>query len=70
MDVEKLVFIDETWTPTTMTRRRERAPKCQRCIGSAPMVTDGPMDGEIFLAYVRQFLSPTLAQTSFPLADM
>ena len=24
------------------------------------MVTDGPMDGEIFLAYVRQFLCPTL----------
>jgi len=24
------------------------------------MVTDGPMDGEMFLAYVRQFLCPTL----------
>ena len=24
------------------------------------MVTDGPMDGEIFLAYVRKFLCPTL----------
>ena len=27
---------------------------------TAPMVTDGPMDGEMFLAYVRQFLCPTL----------
>ena len=24
------------------------------------MVTDGPMDGEMFLAWVRQFLCPTL----------
>ena len=27
MDVEKLVFIDETWTSTNMTRRYGRAPK-------------------------------------------
>ena len=27
---------------------------------TAPMVTDGPMDGETFLAYVRQCLCPTL----------
>jgi transposase len=81
MDPEKLVFIDETWTSTSMTRRCGRAPKGRRCIGSAPhghwktttfvgalrrsrltapMVTDGPMDGEMFLAYVRQFLCPTL----------
>jgi hypothetical protein len=36
MDPEKLVFIDETWTSTSMTRRCGRAPKGQRCIGSAP----------------------------------
>ena len=78
---EKLVFIDETWTSTSMTRRYGRAPRGQRCLDSAPhghwetttfvgalrrrqltapMVTDGPMDGEMFLAYVRQFLCPTL----------
>lgn len=81
MDIEKLVFIDETWTSTSMTRRYGRAPRGQRCIASAPhghwktttfvaglryqqltapMVTDGPMDGEMFLAWVRQFLCPTL----------
>ena len=81
MDLEKLVFIDETWTSTSMTRRYGRAPRGQRCIASAPhghwktttfvaalrhqqltapMVADGPIDGEIFLAYVRQFLCPTL----------
>src|ERR1039457_7193843 len=27
---------------------------------TAPMVTDSPMDGEMFLAYVREFLCPTL----------
>ena len=27
---------------------------------TAPMVTNGPLDGEMFLAYVRQFLCPTL----------
>jgi hypothetical protein len=81
MEVEKLVFIDETWTSTSMTRRYGRAPRGSRCLDSAPpghwqttifvgalrlrrltapMVTDGPMDGEMFLAYVRQFLCPTL----------
>ena len=81
MEVEKLVFIDETWTSTGMTRRYGRAPRGQRCHDSAPhgrwetttfvgalrrcrltapLVTDGPMDGEIFLAYVRQSLCPTL----------
>ncbi len=81
MEVEKLVFIDETWISTSMTRRYGRAPRGRRCLDSAPhghwetttfvgaprrrrltapMVTDGPMDGEMFLAYVRQFLCPTL----------
>ena len=81
MDIEKLVFIDETWTSTSMTRLYGRAPKGHRCIASAahghwktttfvaglrhqqltaPLVADGPMDGELFLAYVRQFLCPTL----------
>ena len=27
---------------------------------TAPMVSDGPMDGVMFLAWVRQFLCPTL----------
>lgn len=36
MQVEKLVFIDETWASTSMTRRYGRAPRGQRCVGSAP----------------------------------
>jgi transposase len=90
MDLEKLVFIDETWTSTSMTRRYGRAPRGPRCIASAPhghwqtttfvaglchhqltapMVTDGPMDGEMFVAYVRQFLCPTLQPGDIVILD-
>ena len=90
MDVEKLVFIDETWVTTSMTRRCGRAQRGKRCIGSAPhghwktttfvgalrhrrltapMVTDGPMDGEMFLAYVRNFLCPTLQSGDVVILD-
>jgi transposase len=90
MDIEKLVFIDETWTSTSMTRLYGRAPKGQRCIASAPhghwntttfvaglrhhqltapLVADGPMDGELFLAYVRQFLCPTLRPGDIVILD-
>jgi transposase len=90
LDIRKLVFIDETWTSTSMTRRYGRAPKGQRCIASAPyghwktttfvaglrhdgltapMVTDGPMDGEMFLAYVRKFLCPRLGLGDIVILD-
>jgi transposase len=36
MNPEKLVFIDETWTSTNMTRGYGRAPRGQPCCGSAP----------------------------------
>ena len=90
MEVEKLVFIDETWTSTRMTRRYGRAPRGKRCLDSAPhghwetttfvgalrhrqltapMVIDGPMDGEMFLAYVGQFLCPTLRPGDIVILD-
>lgn len=90
MDVEKLVFIDETWASTNMTRSYGRAPKGCRCIGSAPlgdwqtttfvaglrrhrltapMVADAPMDGEMFLAWVEQFLCPTLKPGDIAILD-
>jgi transposase len=90
MDVEKLVFIDETGAATNMTRRYGRAPKGSRCIDSAPlgdwqtttfiaglrhrkltapMVLDGPMDGELFLAWVNQFLCPTLRAGDIVILD-
>lgn len=90
MDVEKLVFIDETWTSTSKTRRCGRAPKSKRCIASAPhghwktttfvgalrhrrltapMVIDGPMDGQLFLAYVCKFLCPALQPGDIVILD-
>jgi transposase len=90
MDVEKLVFIDETWAATNMTRSYGRAPKGCRCIDSAPlgdwqtttfvaglrhhkltapMVIDGPMDGELFLAWIEQFLCPTLQPGDIVILD-
>ena len=90
MDLEKLVFIDETWISTSMTRHYGRAPRGQRCIASAPhghwetttfvaglrhqqltapLVAEGPMDGEMFLAYVRQFLCPTLRPGDIVILD-
>ena len=36
---------------------------------TAPMLTDGPMDGEVFLAYVREFLCPTLQPGDIVILD-
>jgi transposase len=36
---------------------------------TAPMVLEGPMDGEAFLAYVREFLCPTLTPGDIVIAD-
>jgi transposase len=36
---------------------------------TAPMVLDGPMDGEAFLMYVQQFLCPTLQAGDIVIAD-
>ena len=36
---------------------------------TAPMVADGPMDGEMFLAWVKQFLCPTLSPGDIVILD-
>lgn len=36
---------------------------------TAPMLTDGPMDGDVFLAYVRHFLCPTLRPGDIVILD-
>jgi transposase len=90
MDLEKLVFVDETWAATNMTRSYGRAPKGCRCVASAPLgdwqtttflaglrrhrltaplVVDGPMDGDLFLAWVEQFLCPTLQTGDIVILD-
>ena len=86
----RLVFLDETWITTSMTRLRGRAPKGTRCLAyapfghwktttfiaglrhdavSAPMVVEGPIDGALFLAWVRDFLCPTLRPGDIVIAD-
>jgi transposase len=90
LDPAKLVFIDETWASTAMTRRYGRAPKGKRLLGfapnghwktttfiaalrhdhiTAPCVFDGPINGESFLAYVKQMLVPTLTPSDIVIMD-
>ena len=80
-DPRRLVFLDETWAKTNMTRWRGRAPRGQRLVAHvphghwktttflaalrqdgvyAPLVIDGALTGDLFLAYVKQVLAPAL----------
>ena len=90
VDPSRLVFIDETWTKTNMTRLHGWAPKGRRLIDKvphghwktatflaalrndrieAPCLFDGPINGERFLAYVEQFLVPTLKRDDIVILD-
>jgi transposase len=81
IDPRRLVFIDETWAKTNMTRTHGRARRGERLVAKvphgrwttmtfiaalrhdrieAPMVLDGPINGDTFRAWVEQFLIPTL----------
>lgn len=80
-DAKRLIFIDETWAKTNMTRLRGRAPRGQRLMAKVPhghwntttliaalgiegvrcsTVVDGPVDGDVFEAFVAQVLVPQL----------
>ena len=90
VDPSRLVFIDETWTKTNMTRLVGWAPRGRRLVDKvphghwktatflaalrsdrveAPCLFDGPINGERFLAYVEQFLVPTLKPGDIVVAD-
>ena len=67
----RLVFVDESGAHTQMTRRHGRSPighyrtttliPAVRLTGpQAPWMFDGPMNGELFLAWVKQGLVPGL----------
>lgn len=81
LDPDRLVFLDETWVKTNMTRPRGRSLKGTRVIDkvphghwktttflaglrtsglTAPLVIDGAINGDLFVAYVQQHLVPTL----------
>jgi transposase len=90
LDPRQLVFIDETWTATNMTRSHGRCRKGERLrMGFphghrktttlvaglrasgmvAPMVLDGPINGDWFEAYVRQILVPELRRGDIVIMD-
>jgi transposase len=81
LDPQALVFVDETWATTAMTRRYGRAPVGERLVCpvpcghwktttfvaalragglTAPMVVDGAVNGDLFVAYAEQVLAPAL----------
>lgn len=51
------------WKTTTFVAALRHDRLC------APLVADGPMDGVLFLAYVREFLCPTLKPGDVVIAD-
>jgi transposase len=81
IDPRKLIFIDETWAKTNMTRLRGRAPRGERLVAKVPhghwstttligalgidgvrcsTLVDGPINADIFQAFVEQVLCPCL----------
>lgn len=90
LDVRRLVFLDETWAKTNMTRLYGRSLRGTRLVGSAPhghwktttflaglrhdgivapLMLDGPINGEAFLAWTEQFLAPELRPGDIVVAD-
>jgi transposase len=82
LDVEDLIFLDESAVNTAMVRARGRCARGERLVTSAPaglwqtstlvaavalddgvvapMVIDGPLNGESFAQYVESTLAPAL----------
>jgi transposase len=90
LDPTRLVFIDETWAKTNMTRTHGRCLRGQRLNAKvphgrwrtltfiaalrhdridAPCVIDGPINGQSFLAWIEQFLVPTLTAGDVVIMD-
>ncbi|MEM8739832.1 MAG: IS630 family transposase [Planctomycetota bacterium] len=81
LDPRRLVFIDETWCKTNMTRLRGRSLVGRRLVAKVPyghwktttlvaalghrgmccgMTVDGPVNGDVFVAFCERVLGPTL----------
>ena len=43
LDPARLVFIDETWAKTNMTRTHGRAPRGERLVAKVPTATGAPL---------------------------
>ena len=86
----RLIFVDETWAKTNMTRLHGRCRKGRRLVAKvphghwktltfvaglrcdgivAPCVFDGPVNTESFVAWVEQFLVPTLREGDIVVMD-
>ncbi len=85
-----MVFIDETWAKTNMTRLRGWAPRGHKLLAKVPqgrwhtltflaalrhdrrssaLASDGPINGESFLAYVGHCARPTLKHGDIVVMD-
>jgi transposase len=90
LDVEKLIFLDESAVNTAMVRHYGRCPRGERLIDSAPaglwqtstlvaaicldgviapMVIDGPLNGELFAQYVETSLVAELEPGNIVVMD-
>ena len=90
LDLEKLVFLDESGINMAMARRYGRCHQSQRLVDSAPagqwksntllaavrldgvvapMVLDGPVNGESFAGYIEQSLRPELKPGDIVIMD-
>jgi transposase len=68
----RLVFLDETYVNTKMTRLRGRSRKGQRLRTAAPFghwVIDGPITRRAFETYIETQLAPTLAKGDVVILD-
>jgi transposase len=90
MEIDRLVFLDESGINTAMTRLYGRGPTDERVVDYAPdarfeqtsilssfrtngdmvpLVYKGALTGELFVAYVKQFLAPTLREGDVVIMD-
>jgi transposase len=90
LDVEKLLFLDESAVNTAMVRDCGRCPRGERLVASAPaglwqtstlvaaigldgvvapMVIDGPLNGELFAQYVEASLVAELEPGTIVVMD-
>jgi transposase len=90
LNPDRLVFIDETWAKTNMTRPRGRAYRGRRLVGKvphghwktttfvaglrssglvAPLVIDGPINGNVFVSWVQQQLTRELQAGDIVILD-
>lgn len=85
LDPTKLVFIDETWAKTNMTRLRgarlvEKVPhghwKTTTLIAAlghrgmrCGMTVNGAVNGDVFTAFIHQVLVPTLTPGDIVIMD-